>query len=276
MRFGISTYACAWAIGVPDHPVELPMDVFAFLEFCAQLQAEVVQVADNLPLHRLPPAGRSHLRRRADELGLSIEVGARGMTPSNLSRYLEIATEMGSPILRMVIDGKAFEPAIPEIVTSIRHFLPELEHRDVRLAIENHDRFRVSDYLTILGAVDSPRVGICLDTVNSMGAGEGVKTVVDALAEYTVNLHVKDYRIRRVPSNLGFTITGACAGTGQLPVEEVVRTVASYGRCGSAILENWAPLLSDMNATVTEEASWTRRGAAYLRELLGSAGGFDL
>ena len=68
----------------------------------------------------------------------------------------------------------------------------------------------------IVTSIDSPNVGICLDTVNSFGSLEGPAVVVEALGPYVVNLHVKDFSIRRHDHNMGFTLTGTPAGQGQL------------------------------------------------------------
>jgi sugar phosphate isomerase/epimerase len=98
-----------------------------------------------------------------------------------------------SPILRMVIDGAGFEPDIASIIQNINELLPELKSRKIRLAIENHDRLKACEFEQIIQAINSEWVGICLDSVNSMGAGEGFETVAEILIPYTINLHLKDF-----------------------------------------------------------------------------------
>ena len=93
----------------------------------------------------------------------------------------------------MVIDSKGFVPDLKPIISIIRDLLPELKSRNIRLAIENHDRFKAREFEKIIQAVGSDLVGICLDSVNSMGAGEGFETVSEILLPYTINLHVKDF-----------------------------------------------------------------------------------
>ena len=94
----------------------------------------------------------------------------------------------------------------------IREVLPAYREAGIRLAIENHDRFRAHELVAIIAATDADYVGICLDTANSLGADEGIWEVARTLAPHTLNLHVKDYRIERLDHQMGFTVRGAPAG----------------------------------------------------------------
>ena len=103
-------------------------------------------------------------------------------------------------------------------VRTIRPVLPELHGAGITLAIENHDRFTARQFAQIVQQLDSPAVGICLDTVNSLGALEGPDAVVTALAPWVVSLHVKEFCIRRADHQMGFIIEGRPAGQGRLNV----------------------------------------------------------
>ncbi len=92
----------------------------------------------------------------------------------------------------------------------------QLESRGIILALENHDRLHASVFRDIVEASSSNNVGICLDCVNSMGIGEDIETVLKFLAPYTVNLHIKDFSVKRVSHKMGFVIEGTPAGQGLL------------------------------------------------------------
>lgn len=72
-------------------------------------------------------------------------------------------------------------------------------------------------------------MGICLDSVNSMGAGEGIETIVEVLSPYTVNLHVKDFVVQRVYHMMGFVVEGRPAGQGMLPLEYLLEKLEPHG-----------------------------------------------
>ena len=197
---------------------------------------------------------------------MSIEVGARGYARPARA-HVDIAAFYRSPILRFVIDGPGYEPTPDEVVAVIRDGLPRLRAADVRLALENHDRLETRTFREIVGATDERRVGICLDSVNSMGAGEGLAEVVATLAPLTINLHLKDFTIERVSHKMGFVVEGTPAGKGRLRIPWLLGEVGRHGRCESAILELWTAPADSIEATVEREALWAEESLRFLKPL---------
>lgn len=272
MELGLSSYTYTWAVGVPGCLPQRALDAPGLLDKAAALGIGCVQIADNLPLDSLSPEELKALGRYADALGIMIEVGTRGLTRANLLTYLELATELRSPILRVVVDAGGHHPHPDECVEVIKEFVPELRRRNITLAIENHDRFTARTFADIINRTASDCVGICLDSVNSIGAGEGIETVVEILGPLTVNLHVKDFTVKRVDHMMGFVIEGTPAGRGMLPVRWVLEKLESYGRCESAILELWTPPEPEVAATIAKEDEWAVESVGYLRGLVPPPG----
>jgi len=266
MKPGLSTYTYTWAIGVPGKPPQNPMTIFQLMDKAAGLGVPVVQVADNLPLDQFTETELAGIKEYAGTLNISIEVGARGMTPGNLEKYLDLAVFFGSPVLRFVIDAPGFEPDLPEIHRIIQKAVPLLEQREIILAIENHDRFKAAEFAEMVERSGSRFVGICLDSVNSMGAGEGLETVISQLAPLTVNLHVKEFSVKRIFHKMGFIVEGCPLGRGMLPVCELVQRVSP--RCGSAILEQWTPPEETIEKTIEKEARWAEESIKFLKDIL--------
>jgi len=269
MRLGLGSYAYAWAIGgvsgcTPEHP----MDAFAFIRRAAELGVRLVQIADNLPLHALSQVERDALLAEAQGLGVAVEVGTRGIGHDQLRTYLHIAGKFGSPILRTVIDSDRHHPSMGEIIETLRAILPEFESAGITLAVENHDRFTAREFLHIVEQVRSPNIGICLDTVNSFGALEGLEVVVDTLGPHVVNLHIKDFSIRRASYAMGFVVEGTQAGHGRLNIPWLLDRLQSYGRDCNAILETWPPPAATFADTIQREDKWAATSIAYLRTLI--------
>ena len=153
----------------------------------------MLQIADNLPIGGLAEAELIKLKAKADSYGIAIEVGTRGIKSENIENFLRIAQLLGSPILRVVIDSKGHEPTIPEIVQLLKPFEAKFKEAKIKLAIENHDRLTCAEFNEIIDQVGSDWVGICLDTVNSLGAVEAPNTVIPALAPRAINVHMKDF-----------------------------------------------------------------------------------
>jgi sugar phosphate isomerase/epimerase len=266
MQPGISSYTYTWAIGVPGQEPENPMTIFQLIEKAAEFGIPVVQVADNLPLDKFSETELLKIRNFSDDLNVKIEVGSRKMTLENLERYIEIAAFFESPIVRFVIDGPGFEPELQEVHQTIKKAVPLLEQYKIVLAIENHDRFKAAEFAEMVEESASGYVGICLDSVNSMGAGEGLETVIEKLAPLTVNLHVKEFSVKRVSHKMGFVIEGCPLGEGMLPVAEMIQKVSPH--CHSAILEQWTPPKTTIEKTIEKEARWAEQSIRYLINIL--------
>ncbi|MDZ7608599.1 MAG: sugar phosphate isomerase/epimerase family protein [Cyclobacteriaceae bacterium] len=266
MNIGLGTYALAWSIGVPSNMPEKPMDIFGFLQFAANHGFELVQIADNLPLIHFSKAELQDIKSHASHHNITIEVGTRGLMVENIIEHIRIARALGAHLLRIVIDQQGYEPKLSEIHAILRQVIPELEQSNIRLAIENHDRFKAREFREIIDQAYSSFVGICLDPANSLGADEGFETVFEMLRPVTINFHLKDYTIRRKPHMMGFDIVGTPAGQGRLPIRHVVNMLESIGRCHSMILELWPPPEADIESTIKKEHEWVQESARYLFE----------
>lgn len=264
MRLGLGSYAYAWAIGVPGHRPPAPMSALDLLAEAERLGVRLVQVCDNLPLHRLSPAELDQFEARASAAGIAVELGTLGLDPDNLRAYLALCRRFHCPLLRLVIDRPGDEPTADEAVARLKVFLPEFAAAGVRLAIENHDRFRSVTLAWMIEQLGPEHAGICLDTVNSFGAMEGPEVVVERLGEFTLCLHVKDFTIRRMSHRMGFVLEGCPAGSGQLNVPWLLGRLAGARHPFNAVLENWVPPAESLDATIRRERVWAEQGVRYL------------
>lgn len=264
-QFGLGSYAYAWAIGVPGYENPAPMSHVAFIERAAELGFHLVQIADNLPLDALSDDEFTAMLAAAEKHHIQIEVGTRGIKSVHLQRYLEIARRCQSPILRVVVDTADHQPAPDEIIDILRSVLPDFADAGITLAIENHDRFKSATLAHIIQTIDSSYVGICLDTVNSFGALEGPDVVIDTLGPYVVNLHLKDFEIKRLDHNMGFRLTGTPAGAGMLDIPHLIACLKTFGRPFNAILELWPWWTGNAQSTIEMEDRWVQESVRYLK-----------
>lgn len=264
-KLGIGSYTYGWAF---EFSQKLPFDTMDLLCRAKKHDINLVQIGDNSPLHLLNEEKLEELLLFSQENLISIEVGTRGLKPEILDTYIPLTKRFKSPILRMVIDDKEFEPSASDVIAIVRSYLSELKKSNVVLAIENHDRFSVKTLANIIESLGSEHVGICLDTVNSIGAAEGAEMVVDYLGPYTVNLHVKDFNIKRVPYLMGFNVFGSPAGQGMLNIPWLIEKLSQHNRKPNAILELWTPPEATPEETIEKENSWAIESIAYLKTLM--------
>ena len=268
MKLGLSSYAYAWAIGVPGYKPERPLTLLDLLQKAIDLDVCVLQVADNLPLHTLSEPVLAQVFQKATRRDIQIEVGTRGIRPNQLQTYLRLAQTFQSSLVRVVVDTADHHPSLPEVIRLLKESLPTFVEAGVTLALENHDRFTVREFQTILETIDNPYLGICLDTVNSFGALEGPEVVIEALIPWTVNLHIKDFFIRRADHLMGFTIEGTPAGQGCLDIPHLLDKLTEHNRSASVILELWPPFQDNLADTIGLEDRWARTSVRYLRQLI--------
>ena len=239
-----------------------PLRLADLLTRAAKLGVSVVQIADNLPLDELEQAELNDARDQAVDLGLSLEVGTRGVEPDRLLRYLEIAETLNAGIVRTLIAYPDRHLSLEEAEVLLRQVLERFIDRGIMLGLENYEAHSCAGLAALVRRLDTEHVGICLDTVNSLGALEPPAYVIETLAPLTVNLHIKDFLIERVAWKMGFAVKGAQAGRGLLDVPSVLERMPD--RNMSVILEQWPPRGASIDAAIALEEEWAASGIDYL------------
>lgn len=264
MKIGLSSWSYSWSIGVSKELLpEKPMTAESLLDKSVELGAKVLQIADNCPLNKLSSDQLMCLKRKAEANNIQIEVGTRGVNPIGVIPYLEIAEYLQSPLVRTLLHDNDGCPMLAQAMKNVHVLIPELEKRNIKLAIENHDFFKTSDLANFIEEINHPLVGICLDPVNNLAQGESTAEVLKKLGRYTVNFHCKDYKITRKPSMLGFDVEGCAAGDGILDLKRCSEYLAEDI---SYIIELWTPWQGDLYKTIELEADWAKKSMEYLKQ----------
>ncbi len=265
MVLGLSSFTYGWGVGLEGFRPPFPLDERGLLERAVQMELGCLQLGDNLPAHLLDRERMEYLRQTAMEKNIRLELGARGMTKAHLELYIALATYFQAPLLRFVIDEEGYTPGTDTILGILSDVKPVLERRRIVLGIENHDRLKSRELAGIIEAAGSDYIGICLDCANSIGAGEGLEQVAGFLAPYTVNLHIKDFTVTRLSHKMGFIVEGAPFGKGLLDLDFLMDKVDRYGKCESAILEQWVPPEAAPEDSVLKEEAWAVEGIGRLK-----------
>lgn len=266
MKLGISSYTFPWAFGVQGYPQpKTPLNAIRLLEKAESLGVNVVQICDNFPLHRMEDETLKDLSKIARDMGITIEVGTRGIDPENLLTYLGIAKKLNAKLLRTVFEVPGEKPRLNKIVAQIKPVLPLFEKEGVYMALENYERFKSKELALLVRRLNSSHVGVCLDTVNSFGALEGLEEVVNRLAAFTINLHLKDFDILRVKHRMGFKVVGRPIGEGKLNVDWLFKVLKRKGRTPNVIVELWVPFLGSIEKTILKEEEWAIKSIEYLK-----------
>ena len=267
MQLGIGSYTYGWNIAHKNKLLRHTMNEYSLIEKTKQFGVKVLQIGDNLPMHEWDEKRLNMFRRKLKEDKIELEIGARGLIQENLSKHLILCRKLNARVLRFIIDDKNYQPSLHEINNIVEINIKLLKRNNVVLALENHDRFTAADYAYMIKQVGSKLVGICLDTANSIATGEGLASIIDILSPYTVNLHLKDFGILRLPHKQGFIVDGRIAGQGLLNIPSLIKKILQNNQCHTCILEQWVPPEKNIKATLEKENQWAEKSMAYLKGL---------
>lgn len=268
MRIGLSSYTFPWTLGLAGQEPNPEFTVDTLIDYAAELGAGVVQLADLASVTQATNAQLSAWRTHATEVNISLEVGMRGIRELEISANLRVCEALGAPLLRTVIDREDDRPALDEARRLLTDRIPTLAAAGVRLAVENHDRVPAVDLAQLLANLDSYWIGSCLDTVNSLAVPEDPSTVVRALAPHVINLHAKDFTVRRANADLGFRVEGTPLGEGSLNLPQLIGALGGPQAEISVIIESWLPAQPSAREAWRTERRWADASVSYLREVL--------
>lgn len=265
MKLGIGSYTYTWAAGVPGQMPERRMTAMDICRRAEEMGVKVVQLCENVPMEWDDfTSVWDWICERHD---FAVELGARGLHDGEVDARISMVDKYGGDFIRLVVDSSGHEPTPDEVIVWLQETI-NLMRPGMRIALENHDRFPAQVLVKIIEEAGPDRVGITLDTVNSFGALEGPQHVVETLAPYVLSLHIKDFTIRRVPSQMGFVIEGCPAGQGRLDIPWLLSVIRDAGRDPNAIIELWTPPAETLEATIAREAEWAKMSVDYMRTLI--------
>ncbi len=265
-RIGVGSWTFPWAIGtVSEYSPASPMTARQLVKKAHEIGASTVQFLDNLPLHDLSESELKEVRAVAQDCGLELQIGTRGVTPTHLIRYLAVATALDARLVRTMGGWHGKPASISEMERDLREVLVSYADAGVSLALENYEAYTTEELGALVRRIDHPNLGICLDLTNSFGALESADSILDHLAELTINIHLKEFVVERLPHLMGFAFVGRPIGQGKLPLETIFSRAALFGRKPDVVVELWTPFKGSLAETLAQEESWARLSVDHLK-----------
>ena len=120
----------------------------------------------------------------------------------DLIRHLAYAEKIGSGVMRIVGGSRRTRPASfalhkRRLGGMLKKLLPAAEDHGIILALENHIDLMADEMVDLIASLDSPWLGVCLDTANNLRLHEDPLVVAEKLAPFVRATHVKDVWVRR-------------------------------------------------------------------------------
>ena len=233
MKLGLNTYSYRCAAGLWDYtPHEnAAMGLDHFLRKAAEMNLDGLHLADARHLDSLEYGYVSEVRRKAEALGLYLELGTAGTNPDHLENMVRAAHVLGSTVVCTFVgkprptSAQEMEQIISAAAAEIRQVLPVCERYGIGLALENNQDLTTEELLMLLEQIDSRWVGICFDTGNPLGVLEDPLESARAVAPLVKTVHLKDYQL--AARSDGFSLLECALGEGVVDLRGILDLVRS-------------------------------------------------
>ena len=236
-------------------PVKLGVDLFSLrsqnwtpfqlLDYCAARKAKVVHFSEIRFIGSLEPDNLRQVRRRAEELGIEVEIGMKSICPTSkmfdpkagtaeeqLGRMVDAARIVGSHIVRAVLGSSddrrpgPIERHIESMVQVLRAMRSKVMDAGLKVAIENHaGDMQARELKTLIEGAGRDFVGVCLDSGNPLWTLEDPHLTLETLHPYVLTSHVRDSAVWQVPE--GAAVAWVRLGEGDVDIEKYVRDYAA-------------------------------------------------
>jgi sugar phosphate isomerase/epimerase len=177
------------------------------------------------------------VREMKEKYGLYVEIQTflprLGEDPSVFEHAVRVSKEAGASSLRVVcLLGRRYEmfntaaewrQAVAGFHKQIATAVPIVEKYKMPLGIETHKDWTVEEQLALTRSYSSEYLGVCLDTGNNISLLDDMMEVVEKLAPYTFNVHLKDMAVEEYEE--GFLLAEVPLGEGMLDMKRIVDTI---------------------------------------------------
>ncbi|WP_154794493.1 sugar phosphate isomerase/epimerase family protein [Occultella kanbiaonis] len=195
----------------------------------------------------LTPAGLDSMRQRCEQSGLrpaTLQVSpfAPGPDSADLTReasrwlwLLDAAERLGVGVIKATGSARGTRGGLGAVIDLLRVIAPIAAGRGLTIAVENHANNVLEhpeDYDELFSAIDSPAVGMCLDTGHFAASGHDPVAIATQYAGRLAHLDLKDCAGPRhgEPEFVRF-------GHGIVDFDATLSTAVSNGYTGYLVIE---------------------------------------
>ena len=146
---GLSTYAFFWQI---SDRAPKPLSLQDVLSRTRDLDAQVFQICDYQPLHAYSDAQLRDLKKYADDLGVTLELGTKGIKTEHLTNYLRMAEQLGAKVIRSMVTAPDHRPSLAEAEALLKESMPAFEASGVTVALETYEQLSSTDLVALVEA----------------------------------------------------------------------------------------------------------------------------
>lgn len=187
------------------------------------------------PLTQFDPEYLKKVRELAGQLRMYLEITTAlpGEDTSAFERTVKAAKEAGASCIRSVcLSGRRYENFnslddwkrfVSESRAKVARAVPIMDRNRIPLGLENHKDWTIDEMVPLLKQYSSEYFGVCLDWGNNLSLLDDAVEVVERLAPFTINSHIKDMGVEEYQD--GFLLAEVPLGQGILPLRRMLDTI---------------------------------------------------
>jgi sugar phosphate isomerase/epimerase len=186
-------------------------------------------------LPSLDPDLLKNIRALAEKLGMYLEVTLR--LPQDDGTQFEqtalAAKQIGAWCLRSVcLSGRRYETFntlaewktfVAESHARLARGIKIVEKVRIPMGLENHKDWTAEEMVPLLKQYSSEYLGTCIDWGNNMSLCDDPVELIEALAPWSLNSHIKDMAVEEYAD--GFYLSEVALGQGVLPLKRLTATL---------------------------------------------------
>ena len=208
---GLCIYGIGYTVGfvgrgTPRGNAE-PLTPHQFLDLAAQKGLSSVETTLRYIAADEDPQALADFHAHAQELGLQLVTAGPAIDPVPFRQHLKLAASLGVKTVRCTLSSilmgdrspigglPGWQRHLADMAQRLTEIAPVAEDLGIRIGVENHQDATSSDLIWLCEAVDSPNVGVTLDTGNPLAVAEDPVEFAQRILPYLVHVHLKDYRM---------------------------------------------------------------------------------
>ncbi|MFN2199244.1 MAG: sugar phosphate isomerase/epimerase family protein [Anaerolineales bacterium] len=241
MKVGIDSYCFHRYFG-EVYPHQTPPDknltMEGFLDYAKFLDVDGVSL-ESCFFPSFDAGWLKELKAKLDEFGFDrvyawghpdgLEAGKNRPMFDDMLTHIPNAKLVGAPVMRIVASSLMFrfEPHGPQIdilVEWLKEAVKVAEEYDVKLAVENHIDYTADECVELLDRVDSPYLGLNLDTGNFLRLLDDPVEGTRKLANRVYATHIKDLKpVKGVDAREWYFFSSAPVGDGLVDNQKIAQ-----------------------------------------------------
>ena len=217
----------------------------------------------------------AQLRDKLDDYGFErvwawghpngLRSGTDHAAAKDLVQHLDYAKRIGARVMRIAGGSRRTRPTSwamhkRQLGGMLKKLIGPAEKHGIVLAVENHIDMLADEMLDLITTINSPWLGICLDTGNNLRMFEDPTVVAEKLAPFTKATHIKDLTaFKGNPRDYSFW-PSVPLGDGLVDITKVIGFLkrARYNGLLAIEVDYLHPRYADEDSAVAQSVKWLR------------------